>query len=84
MTCCFSLSVLGAALVHPDVRAVIPLMPEAIVKHDSTDKNDCARNAANHLVAKLRKDHPHLKCIVTEDRLSSNAPHIETLQDHLV
>jgi hypothetical protein len=73
---------LGAALVHPDVRAVIPLMPEAIVKHDGTAKNDCERNAATRFVAKLRQDHPHLKFIVTEDSLSSNAPHIETLHDH--
>src|SRR5256885_1856168 len=73
---------LGAAIVHPDVRAVIPLMPEAIVKHDGTAKNDCERNAAKRFVAKLRQDHPHLKFIITEDSLSSNAPHIETLHDH--
>src|SRR4249920_114253 len=29
---------LGAAIVHPAVRAVIPLMPEPIVKQDGTDK----------------------------------------------
>src|SRR5882762_1246448 len=73
---------LGAAIIHPDMREVIPLMPEPIVKHDGTDKNDCERNAAKRFVAKLRKDHPHLKFIVTEDSLSSNAPHIETLQNH--
>src|SRR5262244_2789551 len=73
---------LGAAIVHPDVRAVIPLMPEPILKHDGTEKNDCERNAAKRFVAKLRQDHPHLKCIVTEDSLSANAPHIETLQDY--
>jgi hypothetical protein len=71
---------LGAAIIHPDMRAVIPLMPEPIVKSDGMDKNDCERNAAKRLVAKLRQDHPHLKFIVTEDGLSSNAPHIETLQ----
>jgi hypothetical protein len=70
---------LGAAIIHPDMREVIPLMPEPIVKHDGTDKNDCERNAAKRFVAKLRKDHPRLKFIVTEDSLSSNAPHIETL-----
>ena len=70
---------LGAAIIHPDMRAVIPLMPEPIVKHDGMDKNDCERNAAKRFVAKLRQDHPHLKFIVTEDSLSSNAPHIETL-----
>src|SRR5437867_4040621 len=73
---------LGAAIIHPDVRAVIPLMPEPIGQHDGTDKNDCERNAAKRFVVKLRQDHPHLKCIVTEDSLSSNAPHIETLQHH--
>jgi Transposase DDE domain len=73
---------LGAALIHPDQRAVIPLMPEPIMNRDGTDKNDCERNAAKRFVAKLRQDHPHLKFIVTEDSLSSNAPHIETLQDY--
>jgi hypothetical protein len=73
---------LGAAIIHPDVRAVIPLMPEPIVKQDGARKNDCERNAAKRFVAKLRQDHPHLKFIVTEDSLSSNAPHIETLQAH--
>jgi hypothetical protein len=70
---------LGAALVHPDQRAVIPLMPEPIIKQDGTGKNDCERNAAKRFIAKLRQDHPHLKFVVTEDSLSSNAPHIETL-----
>jgi len=73
---------LGAAIIHPDQRAVIPLMPEPIVNRDGTDKNDCERNAAKRFVAKLRQDHPHLKFIVTEDSLSSNAPHITTLHDH--
>jgi Transposase DDE domain len=73
---------LGAALIHPDKREVIPLMPEPILKHDGTDKNDCERNAAKRLISKLRQDHPHLKLIVTEDSLSSNAPHIEVLHDH--
>jgi hypothetical protein len=73
---------LGAAIIHPDQRAVIPLMPEPIVNRDGTDKNDCERNAAKRFIAKLRQDHPHLKFIVTEDSLSSNAPHIETLHTH--
>src|SRR6267378_7177022 len=73
---------LGAAIIHPDMRAVIPLMPEPIVKQDGTTKNDCERNAAKRFLVKLRQDHPHLNFIVTEDSLSSNAPHIETLHDH--
>jgi Transposase DDE domain len=73
---------LGAALVHPDQRTVLPLMPEPIVKQDGTAKNDGERNAAKRFIAQLRRDHPHLKFIVTEDSLSANAPHIETLQVH--
>src|SRR5713226_4128446 len=78
----YSHQMLGAALIHPDVRAVIPLMPEPIGKHDGTGKNDCERHAAKRFIIKLRQDHPHLKCIVTEDSLRSNAPHIETLHNH--
>ena len=73
---------LGAALIHPDKRAVIPLMPEPIIKQDGTEKNDCERNAAKRFITTLRQDHPHLKVIVTEDSLSSNAPHIQVLQAH--
>jgi Transposase DDE domain len=74
--------ILGAAIIHPDFREVIPLMPEPIVKQDGTEKNDCERNAAKRFITKLRQDHPHLKFIITEDALSSNAPHIETLHDY--
>src|SRR5437870_12917148 len=73
---------LGAAIIHPDQRAVNPLMPEPIVNRDGTEKNDCERNAAKRFVAKLRQEHPHLQFIVTEDSLSANAPHIETLHAH--
>src|SRR5919199_1758377 len=73
---------LGAALIHPDKRVVISLMPEPIVKPDGATKNDCERNAAKRLITKFRQDYPDLKVIVTEDSLSSNAPHIEMLQEH--
>jgi hypothetical protein len=73
---------LGAALLHPDSREVIPLMPEPMVKQDSTEKNDCERNAATRFVTTFRQDPPPLQVIVTEERRSAHAPHIETLQDH--
>ena len=78
----YSHQMLGAALIHPDRREVIPFMPEPMVKQDGTEQNDCERNAAKRFVTKFRQDHPHLKVIVTEDSLSSNAPHIATLQAH--
>ena len=72
---------LGAAIVHPDLKEVIPLMPEPIIKQDGETKNDCERNAAKRFFHKLRRDHPHLNLIVIEDALSSNAPHIRELED---
>jgi hypothetical protein len=69
----------GAAILHPAVRAVMPLLPEPIGKHDGTAKKAGARHAANRFVAKLRQDPPPLTCIVTADRLSAHAPHIEPL-----
>jgi len=73
---------LGAAIVHPELKTVIPLMPEPIIKQDGETKNDCERNAAKRFFEKLRQDHPHLPLIVTEDALSSNAPHIAELKKH--
>lgn len=71
---------LGAALVHPDKKEVIPLAPEAIVKQDGNTKNDCERNASCRLLRRIRQEHPHLPLIVVEDGLASNAPHIRELQ----
>lgn len=71
---------LGAALVHPDQKQVIPLAPEAIIKQDGENKNDCERNAAKRLLTKVRDEHPHLQLIVVEDGLASNAPHIRLLK----
>ena len=83
-TVSYAHQLLGAALIHPDKREVIPLMPEPIVKPDGASKNDCERNAAKRFLTKFRQDHPHLQVIVTEDSLSSNAPHIEMLHEHNV
>ncbi len=73
---------LGAVLVHPDLREVIPLAPEPIQKQDGNAKNDCERNAAKRLLRKIRQQHPHLKLIVVEDGLASNGPHVRDLIDN--
>jgi len=71
---------LGAVIVHPDQKIVVPLAPEPITKQDGNNKNDCERNAAKRLLENIRREHPHLKLIVVEDGLSSNGPHIELLK----
>ena len=78
----YYLQMLGGAIVHPDFKEVIPLMPEIIMKQDGQTKNDCERNAAKRFFENLRKDHPHLPLIIIEDGLSSNAPHIKELRKH--
>lgn len=71
--------ILGAVLVHPDRREVIPLAPEPIVKGDGVSKNDCERNAAKRLLSDLRREHPHLKVLIVEDSLAANFPHLSLL-----
>jgi hypothetical protein len=71
---------LGAALVHPALKEVIPLAPEPIMRADGQTKNDCERTAAQRLLAHTRREHPHLPLIVVADTLYANAPFIEDLQ----
>jgi hypothetical protein len=71
---------LGAALVCPGQREVIPLMPEPILKQDGETKNDCERNALKRFLSKFRQDHPHLRVIATLDALYANAPVIRDLR----
>lgn len=73
---------LAGAFVHPDRKEVIPTCPEMIIKQDGAAKGDCERNAAKRYLEDLRREHPHLKIIITEDGLSSNAPHIQELMRH--
>jgi hypothetical protein len=78
----YSHQMLAAALVHPDLAEVIPVMPEPIIKQDGATNNDCERNAGKRFLARFHEDHPHLTVIVVEDGLSSNGPHIEELQSY--
>jgi len=72
---------LGATLVHPDLKEVIPLAPEPIINEDGHTKNDCERNATRRWLKSFRRDHPHLPVIILEDALSSNAPHLDDLRE---
>ena len=69
----------AASFVNPDRKEVVPLCPELITRKDGSTKNDCERNAARRFYTDFRREHPHLKVIVVEDGLSSNAPHIKDL-----
>jgi len=77
----FAHQAVAAVLIHPQRREVIPLAIEPIVKQDGETKNDCERNATRRLLKRVKKQHPKLKLTVTEDGLSSNAPHIADLEE---
>ena len=72
--------ILQAALMHPTMRQVIPLAPEAIKNTDGTTKQDCETNAAKRAVKRIRRDHPKLRIIIVADSLHSKQPFIEELQ----
>ena len=72
---------LGAVLVPRNPQEVFPLAPEPILKPDGAQKNDGERHAGKRLLADVRREHPHLKLIVIEDGLASNAPHLRWLKD---
>jgi hypothetical protein len=74
--------ILAAVIVHPELKEVIPLAPEPIQKQDGSTKNDCERNAARRLLAKIRGEHRHLELIVVEDGLASNGPHVRDLIEY--
>ena len=77
----YSHQLLGATLVHPDLKEVIPLAPEPIIQQDGHTKNDCERNATRRWLKQFRQEHPHLPVIVVEDALSANAPHLNDLAE---
>ena len=72
---------LGAVIVHPSQKQVIPLVPEPIIKQDGTTKNDCERNAAKRLLQGIRTDHPFLKVRLLGDGLFSNGPSIKLARE---
>lgn len=78
-TVTYSHAVVGAVIVHPNHREVIPLCPEPIMRRDGLTKNDCERNATRRLLHRMRQEHPHLGLIVVEDGLASNGPHVRDL-----
>src|SRR2546430_13647118 len=64
----------GAAIVHPDMREVMPRMPEPLGQHEGTDKHAGERQAATRCMATVRRDHPHRKCMLTDESLRAKAP----------
>jgi hypothetical protein len=78
----YHLKMLGAVIVHPDFKEVIPLFPEVIQRQDGATKNDCEQNAAKRFYEKLRQDYPDMPFIVNGDALYADGPHLQELQKY--
>ena len=74
--------ILQPALVHPDLRQVLPLAPQFIRRQDGATKQDCEINAAKRLIKDLRREHAQLKAVVVGDSLYSTMPMIAELKRH--
>jgi len=70
---------LGAVLVHPEKKIVVPIGAEPILKQDGEKKNDCEINASKRLLPYIEKTFPSMKLILTLDALFGNAPHINLI-----
>lgn len=77
----YSHQILQAAMLHPQMRQVVPLAPEPIANTDGNNKQDCELSASKRIIAKIRATHPKLPIVITADGLYSNQPFIDTLKD---
>ena len=77
----YSHQIVQPAIMHPDMRQVIPLAPEEVRNSDGKQKQDCEINAGKRVLATIRKSHPRLSLIVVGDNLYSKQPTIVTIGD---
>ena len=72
---------LVGSIVSPNMKQVLPIEFEPIIKEDGAKKNDCERNGAKRWLSLFRKSHPNLPTIIVADGLYSNAPFINNLKE---
>ena len=78
----YSHAVLQGAIMHPDKKQVLPVMPEAIANTDGADKQDCESKAAKRFIKNLRQAHPRQRFLIVGDGLMSHQPMIDTFLDN--
>jgi hypothetical protein len=72
---------LGATLVAPGHKQVLPLPPEFIVPRDGAEKQDCERNAAKRWLARHSAAVGHLRPVYLGDDLFACQPIVAAIQD---
>jgi hypothetical protein len=64
----------GACIVHPQQKTVLPVFLEPITRQDGATKNDCEHNAFKRLVPNIEVVLPGLKKLVLLDGLFTDGP----------
>jgi len=72
---------LVGSIVSPNMKQVLPIGYEPIIREDGAKKNDCERNCAKRWLTHFRAYHPQLPAVIVADGLYSNAPFIRALKD---
>jgi hypothetical protein len=70
------------ALVHPDLRQVLPLAPQFIRMQDGSDKQDSEASATGRVIEGIRGEHPQLPVIIVADSLYSTTPCVRRLEKY--
>ena len=82
MTIKYGHNILGASIVHPDIKQVIALCPEPIMRLDGNSKNDSEQTAFRRFLKDFKREHPKLKIIFILDALYANGPIIKLLREY--
>ncbi len=72
---------LGASMVAPGHKQVLPLPPEFIVPQDGAEKQDCERNAAKRWLARKGATVAHLRPVYLGDDLFACQPIVAAIHD---
>jgi hypothetical protein len=72
---------LGASMVAPGHKQVLPLPPEFIAPQDGAEKQDCERNAAKRWLIRHRAAVAHLRPIYLGDDLFASQPIVTAIHD---
>lgn len=71
---------LGSAIVHPQMKTVLPFAPEPIMAQDGLAKNDCERNSIKRFFYRLKDDHPGLRFCILADALHSTVDNFKLIK----
>lgn len=70
-------TVVAGTLVKTGKRLILPFDAEECGPQDGSEKQDCEVQAAKRLLSRVRREHPHLRLIVTGDDLYSHVPFVQ-------